>query len=155
MLRVLDANGLMLRCVPSIVDITVAGAIATGTHSSGVTSKSLCAYVTSLTFVNGKGEVVTYSAADTPKELALAACHLGMLGFVTSVTLQAERKCQWHLKSDKISVDRIPKVLAQRVMTSDYYRFWWTPHTNQCYEAVGKRRQRRRWRHTSNAGKST
>lgn len=137
--RVLDANGLMLKCVPSIVDMTVAGAIGTAAHSSGIGTKSLSAYVNELIFVNGLGQLVELSRAENPRELRLAACHLGALGFITQVTLQAEKKATWRLTSDVLTVARMHQVLAQRVMTSEYYRFWWTPHTDACYETIGRR----------------
>lgn len=137
--RVLDVNGLMLRCVPSIVDMTIAGAMATAAHSSGISSKSICAYVTEMVVVNGLGELVKFSKETTPRELRSAACHLGAMGVVVRVTVQAERRSTWRLSSDRCTVQRMHQVLAQRVMTSEYYRFWWTPHTNYCYETVGRR----------------
>jgi len=137
--RVLDANGLMLRCIPSIVDMTVGGSLATATHSSGIGVRSLCGYVTEMIFVNGRGDVVSLNRREHERNLRLAACHLGALGFVVQVTLQAERKSMWHLSSACLTTERLHKVLAQRVMTAEYYRFWWTPHTNYCYETIGTR----------------
>lgn len=137
--RVLDANGLMLRCVPSIVDMTIAGAMATAAHSSGIGTKSICAYVTEMVVVNGEGNLVKFSKEKTPKELRIAACHLGAMGVVVRVTVQAERRSTWRLVSDCCTVQRMHQVLAQRVMTSEYYRFWWTPHTDYCYETLGRR----------------
>lgn len=137
--RVLDANGLMLRCVPSIVDMTIAGAMATAAHSSGIGTKSICAYVSNIILVNGLGELVEFSREKTPKELRTVACHLGAMGVVVRVTLQAERRSTWRMVSDRCTVQRIHRVLAQRVMTSEYYRFWWTPHTDECYETMGRR----------------
>ena len=61
---------------------------------------------------------------------------------MVQVTLQAERKAGWVVSSDRIHVKDIEKVLAQRVMVNEFYRFWWTPYTDYCYESIGRRLNR-------------
>lgn len=141
-LSALDRANLMLRCVPSIKEMTIAGAIANAAHSSGINCGSMGAYATHFTVVNGLGDVISVSKAANPVEWSCLACNLGVLGAVVEVTLQAERKSSWLVQSDRISCKDIERVVAQRVMVNEFYRFWWTPHTDFCYEAIGRRLNR-------------
>lgn len=141
-LKTLDASGLMLTCVPSFVKTTVAGCIAAATHSSGIATHSLCDYVTRLVLVDGTGAKQTFERGGaTARELALAACHLGALGVIVEVTLQTEDKSVWHLRSSPLSFFAAADAtsMAKKIKENEYYRFWWVPHTNQCYESFGKR----------------
>ena len=132
----LDAANLMIPCVPSFLNTTIAGCIGTGTHSSGIKVKSLHCFVTSMRVVTAAGEVKTISRDGTPAEWRHWTCHLGVLGAITEVTLQAERKTLWRRISAPISASDVHSVLAKRVAENEYYRFWWTPHTDMCFEAT-------------------
>ncbi|ESL11468.1 hypothetical protein TRSC58_00780 [Trypanosoma rangeli SC58] len=134
----LSEHDLMLRCVPSYVLTTIAGAIGAATHGSGSKTRSLSDYVVSIVLVDGSGELHTFDVS-TPKELSLAACHLGMLGVVVRVTIQAERKQMWCLRSRPISLHKLTAgdTLERRVSDSTFYRFFWVPNTESCYESIG------------------
>jgi L-gulonolactone oxidase len=138
-LRALEQSNMMLRCVPSIKEMTIAGAIATAAHSSGIHTGSIGSFVQSFKIVTGAGDIVSVSKASNPLEWSCLACNLGVLGVVVEVTLQAERKTSWLVQSDRISCKDVERVIAQRVMVNEFYRFWWTPHTDYCYESIGRR----------------
>lgn len=139
LMQALDAAGLMLRCVPSFVKTTIGGCIATATHSSGIDTHSLSDYVTKVVLVDGTGTIRTYEQESS--ELALVACHLGSLGVVVEVTLQTEAKSMWCLRSQPVSLTQAGDAtqMAKKVANSEYYRFWWVPNTDVCYESFGKR----------------
>jgi xylitol oxidase len=77
--------------LPSCPQFTVAGAIATATHGSGVNLPNLSAQVSMLEFVQGDGSLVRYSRDDDDAESRdiLVGCrvHLGCLGVVSQLTL--------------------------------------------------------------------
>jgi xylitol oxidase len=81
----LQAAGLALRNLGSLPHISVAGAVATATHGSGVRNANLAAAVSGLEFIDGTGEQVTLTRADG--DLAGAVVGLGALGVVTALTL--------------------------------------------------------------------
>ncbi|MDY7088656.1 MAG: FAD-binding protein [Actinomycetota bacterium] len=81
----LHANGLALHNTASLPHISVAGAIATATHGSGVTNGNLATAVSSIEFVDGSGKLVTVSRGDADFEGAVV--HLGALGIITALTL--------------------------------------------------------------------
>jgi len=109
-------HGYAVPNLASLPHISVAGAIATATHGSGVTNQGLGGAVVALEIVTGTGEVLTVRRGDTdggassdsaapsdstvPSDSAApsdstvpfdaAVVHLGALGVVTRVTLAVE-----------------------------------------------------------------
>ncbi|MFL6130423.1 MAG: FAD-binding protein [Mycobacteriales bacterium] len=80
--RYVDAKGFALRNLASLPHLSVGGACATGTHGSGVQNGSLATAVTGMELVTAEGDLVTIG----PEPGAIV--HLGMLGVVTSLTLE-------------------------------------------------------------------
>lgn len=81
--RVLDAHGLALTGLASLPHISVAGAVATGTHGSGDRTGSLATSVTGIEMVTAAGDLIEMG----PDEISGAVVALGALGVVTSLTL--------------------------------------------------------------------
>lgn len=86
--RELHARGWALKAMASLPHITVAGAIATGTHGSGDAVGSLASAVTALEMVRSDGELATVRRGDP--DFAGAVVALGALGVVTRVELEVE-----------------------------------------------------------------
>ncbi|HEX8037696.1 MAG TPA: FAD-binding protein [Chryseosolibacter sp.] len=86
LVQYLHENGYALHNLASLPHISVAGAIATATHGSGVKNGNLATPVSAIEFVNGQGEVVQLSKKDGDVFNG-AVVALGALGFVTKVTL--------------------------------------------------------------------
>jgi alditol oxidase len=85
-------HGYAVPNLASLPHISVAGAIATATHGSGVTNQGLGGAVVALEIVTGTGEVLTVRRGDQdgPVPFDAAVVHLGALGVVTRVTLAVE-----------------------------------------------------------------
>ena len=84
----LERRGWALGTLASLPHISVAGAIATGTHGSGDSTGSLAAAVAALEYVGADGEVRTVRRGDADFDGSVVA--LGALGIVTRVTLDVE-----------------------------------------------------------------
>ena len=84
----LHTAGLALGNLPSLPHISLAGAVATGTHGSGVRNASLAAAVTRIELVVAAGELVSIGLRDP--RFPGAVVSLGCLGIVTSVTVAVE-----------------------------------------------------------------
>ncbi len=84
---VLDKAGFALHNLASLPHITVAGAIATATHGSGVHNGNLATAVRALEFVKADGSTAWLSRETDGEIFKLAVVHLGALGVVTRVTL--------------------------------------------------------------------
>lgn len=81
----LDALGLALHNTASLPHISVAGAVATATHGSGVRNANLATAVSGLEFVDGRGNLVVLDRSHP--DFAGAVVGLGSLGVVTALTL--------------------------------------------------------------------
>ncbi|HVY19628.1 MAG TPA: FAD-binding protein [Bauldia sp.] len=86
----LHAAGHALHNLASLPHISVAGAIATATHGSGVRLGSLATAVTALEFIRADGELVTLTRDKDGDTFAGAVVHLGALGVITRLTLKIE-----------------------------------------------------------------
>lgn len=85
----LDAAGFALGAMASLPHISVAGAIATGTHGSGDAARSLSAATVAIEVMTASGEIVRFARGSDP-EFAGAVVALGALGVVTAVELEIE-----------------------------------------------------------------
>jgi xylitol oxidase len=81
----LNRDGLALHNMASLPHISVAGAIATGTHGSGDGKGNLASAVRAVEMVSADGELRTVAAGDADFEGVVVG--LGALGIVTRVTL--------------------------------------------------------------------
>jgi xylitol oxidase len=86
--RQLHADGLALRNMASLPHISVAGAVATGTHGSGDQNPGLAGAVVALTLVKADGTETTLSRKDA--DFAGAVVGLGALGVVVELTLEVQ-----------------------------------------------------------------
>jgi xylitol oxidase len=84
----LEATGWALGNLASLPHISVAGAVATGTHGSGVGNGSLATAVAALDIVGPDGEMRTVARGDSDFDGSVVA--LGALGVVTALTLDIE-----------------------------------------------------------------
>ncbi|BCY06025.1 FAD-binding protein [Actinoplanes sp. L3-i22] len=81
----LHAEGLAVHNMASLPHISVAGAVATATHGSGVGNGNLATAVAGVEIVRADGELVTVSRGDADFPGSVAA--LGALGAVVALTL--------------------------------------------------------------------
>ncbi|HEX4442287.1 MAG TPA: FAD-binding protein [Galbitalea sp.] len=84
----LQSKGWALHNLASLPHISVAGAVATGTHGSGDRNGNLATAVAAIEFVDGTGELVRLSRDDPDFDGAVVA--LGALGIATRITLDIE-----------------------------------------------------------------
>ncbi|MFC1420323.1 FAD-binding protein [Streptacidiphilus cavernicola] len=84
----LQADGLALANLASLPHISVAGAVATGTHGSGAGNQGLASAVAGLELVGPDGDLVRLDRGSDGFDGV--PVHLGALGVVTAVTLDVE-----------------------------------------------------------------
>ncbi len=81
------AAGYAVPNMASLPHISVAGAVATGTHGSGMRIGNLATPVVAMTVVLASGDVQEWSAASHGEAFAGMVVHLGGLAVVTHVTM--------------------------------------------------------------------
>jgi len=84
----LEREGLALHNLASLPHISIAGAVATATHGSGVGNGNLATAVAALELVTSTGEVVGAARGDADFDGMVVG--LGALGAVTRITLDVE-----------------------------------------------------------------
>jgi xylitol oxidase len=87
---VIDARGYAIHNLASLPHISVAGAIATATHGSGVHNGNLATAVSALEIVTADGETLYLSRVRDGEQFLAAVVGLGSLGVVTRVTLDVQ-----------------------------------------------------------------
>ncbi len=85
---VLEEIGQGMFNLPDIDRQTLAGAISTATHGTGLSLNTLSAYVSGLRLVTPAGKIMDLDAAKEPRLFAAAQVSLGALGFITEVRLR-------------------------------------------------------------------
>jgi xylitol oxidase len=83
--KTLNNEGVALHTLASLPHISVAGAVATATHGSGVTCGNLATAVAGLEIVTSGGEIIKVSRGDPDFDGLVVG--LGALGAVTHITL--------------------------------------------------------------------
>jgi FAD/FMN-containing dehydrogenase len=137
--------GLSMKNQGDIDAQTIGGAIATGTHGSGIEFGSLSSAVRGVRIVTGTGEVLDIDDSQ-PDLLHAAQVSVGLLGVISRVTLDVMPA--YRLKESN-RIDPLDKVLAEwdhAITTHRHYSFFWAPRedsgslydlpyipTNRCY----------------------
>jgi FAD-linked oxidoreductase len=120
--------------LPDIDRQTLAGAISTGTHGTGLTLHSLSGNVTGLRMVTATGEVVSITEASDPDLFKAACVSVGALGIMTEITLQ--NRPAYRLKARNWAA-RIDEVLEDFEASASRHRhFEMFPLTHSDYALV-------------------
>ncbi len=136
----LQAAGLSLPNFGVINKQTLAGAIATGTHGSGLKHKSLSGEIEKLTLILADGTILEIDR-NTSRQIDgvsynlwdAASISLGLLGIVSSVTLRCEPL--FYLRSQELTIDFDDYIQTMDDLAAgyEYFKAWWFPHTGKVY----------------------
>mgnify|MGYP002634816429 FL=1 len=124
----LAAAGLALPIVGSVVEQSVAGVLATGTHGSSLVHGNIADSVVGMRLVTGQGDVVELQ--DDDPRLPAARVALGALGVVTEVTLRVVSAFQLCETTEAVSFDDAVRDMAEIARSAEYVKLWWLPHTD-------------------------
>jgi FAD-linked oxidoreductase len=121
----LAKRGLALANMPDVNKQSIAGAISTGTHGTGAEIGSLSSFVTGLTLVTPKGDVIDCDAKTRPEIFDAARVSVGALGIVTKVRLQADpvyklKRRTWVAPVEEM-LDAVPELAAKNRNFEFYY----------------------------------
>jgi L-gulono-1,4-lactone dehydrogenase len=117
--------------MPNLGDIdrqTLAGALSTGTHGTGLHLGGLASQVLGLEMVLADGTEVRCSASEDPHLFAAARVGLGALGIVTAVTLQCVESFALRAVEAPAPVDDVLEHFNRLAATNDHFEFYWFPH---------------------------
>ena len=108
---------------------SIAGAISTGTHGTGVRFGSIATQVVGLTLVTASGEVIECSEHERPDIFKAAQVSLGALGVIASVTLRVVPAKRLRFVSRRERVDGVLANLDRYKRENSHFEFFWMPYT--------------------------
>ena len=127
--ELLHAEGLALANMGDIAYQTVAGAISTGTHGTGVGLGGIAAQVRGLRLVDGAGRETVCTASENADVLDVARVSVGSLGVITEVTLAVVPAFLLAATEMPMRVDALLGDIDGLVHGNDHFEFFWVPHT--------------------------
>jgi FAD-linked oxidoreductase len=137
--EVLARNGLAM---PNLGDITyqsIAGAVSTATHGTGVKFRNLSSAVVGARIIAGDGTVIDCSPEKEPDLFSAARVGVGALGLLSEVTIQAVPAFNLHALEVPMHIDEVLADLDGFIDGHDHFEFFWFPNTPW---AITKRNRR-------------
>lgn len=138
----LARRGLALANLGDIDRQTVAGALGTGTHGTGVRLTGLAAQVRGVRVMTAAGDVVETSPDAHPDLFEAARLGLGAVGVVLAVTIRAVPAFRLLAREEPCALDQLLERLdgpGNLVDAHDHMELYWFPHTRR---ALTKRNDR-------------
>ncbi|KAJ2336970.1 D-arabinono-1,4-lactone oxidase, partial [Coemansia sp. RSA 2681] len=126
----LEQRGMALSSLGSISDQSIAGAISTATHSTGMAFGDMSSMITHLVIIDGTGRRRECSALVDPDLFNAARCSIGALGVITQVTIQCEPAYKLHAVQTPDTLDHVLDSLDEVVFSAEHVRFWWFPYSD-------------------------
>jgi L-gulono-1,4-lactone dehydrogenase len=123
----LAAAGLAMPNLGDIDRQSIAGAIATATHGTGLRLGNLATTVVGMELVNGAGEVERLDPTTDAELLRVARVGLGALGIVTEVTLQCVPAFLLHARETIEPLDDVLDGLLDHAAAVDHFELYWMP----------------------------
>ncbi len=114
----------------AVVEQTLAGAISTGTHGTGLSFAGLADFTTGFEFVTGTGEVRTVDRAADRSLWGALAVSLGSLSVITRVTVKCEDAFNLRLEESPATLDETLERLDE-LNNARNFGFWWFPATGR------------------------
>lgn len=135
----LEPHGLAMANLGDIDRQTVAGAISTGTHGTGLGFGGIATQVVGLTMVTSDGSLLTADEQEESELLPALALGLGALGILVEVTLQCVPAFVLHAVERPEPLDELLPVLLDRATAVDHFEFYWFPHTGTALTKTNRR----------------
>lgn len=109
---------------------SIAGAISTGTHGTGIRFGTLATQVEGLTLVTANGELLECSPTQHPDIFKAAQVSLGMLGVIAKVKLRVVPAKKLHYRGQRKSLSECLEHLEEYQQTNSHFEFFWFPYTD-------------------------
>lgn len=125
----LEPFGLALENMGDIDRQSIAGAISTGTHGTGLKFTGFSGAVTGLRLMLADGTQVRASATEHPDLFQAARVGLGALGVITHVRLRCVPHYMMHATETIEAIDPLAESFVERAAQEDHLEFFWFPGT--------------------------
>ncbi|MEC2057123.1 FAD-binding protein [Peribacillus psychrosaccharolyticus] len=109
---------------------SIAGAISTGTHGTGLEFGNIPTQVVELVIVTASGEVLTVSEEQNPQYFKACLLSLGVLGIIVKVTLKIIRTPIYEYRSEKIEYPLFVQQLEYFINENRHFEFYLFPYSD-------------------------
>ena len=131
--------GLAMENLGDIDRQSIAGAVSTGTHGTGLRFGGLATQVVGAVMITAAGEFLRVNEQENAEMLPAIALGLGSLGILVEVTLRCVPAFVMHAIDEPAPLDDVLATLHDRAQAIDHFEFYWFPHTDV---ALTKRQER-------------
>ena len=131
--RELEAVGLAMPNLGDIDRQSLAGAVATATHGTGLGLGNLATTVVGMDIVDGRGEIIRCDRHHRPDLLRVARVGIGALGIVVRMTLQCVPAFDLHAVETAEPLDDLLDSFADHLAGHDHFEFFWTPGARRAH----------------------
>ncbi|HEY0281122.1 MAG TPA: D-arabinono-1,4-lactone oxidase [Rhizomicrobium sp.] len=109
---------------------TLAGAVSTGTHGSGIALGSYSAEVAGFRLVKANGEVIDCSANENADIFAAGRTSLGTFGVITEIAMNVRPTYKLVKKEFSHSIGELFRQLDGLVAANRHFKFFWFPYSD-------------------------
>ncbi|GHO42722.1 D-arabinono-1,4-lactone oxidase [Ktedonospora formicarum] len=127
--KLLHANGLAQENLGDIDVQSIAGAISTGTHGTGVGFGTIATQVVGLTLITAQGEELECSSEQNPDIFQAAQVSLGSLGVLARIKLRTVPSKRLHYRSQRETLTTCLENLERYKQENSHFEFYLFPHT--------------------------
>ena len=115
----------------SIARQSLAGAVSTATHGSGINFQILGSMVERFKLVQADGDVLEIDKTKNAELFKTALISLGSLGIITEMTINIIPKFQLHEQSGLMDFEEVCDNILYWIKEHDHIKMWWFAHTDK------------------------
>ncbi|RKP44285.1 FAD-binding protein [Cohnella endophytica] len=130
--ELLYSEGLAQENLGDIDVQSIAGAISTGTHGTGLKFGNLATQIIGITVVTGTGEVLDCSEQSHPDLFKALQISLGSLGIIVQVTLKLRTAYKLRYESSRTKLTDCLERLPELTANNRHFEFYWFPYADPC-----------------------
>lgn len=127
--KYLDKEGLALTNLGSVSYQSLAGAVSTATHGSGINYQILGSQVEEFSLIKANGEKIILHHERDKELFNICLVNLGCLGVISEITLNIVPAFNLQDMTIAAEFDKTIDVLERFVDYTDHFKMWWFPHT--------------------------
>jgi FAD-linked oxidoreductase len=118
--------------MPNLGDVTyqtLAGALSTSTHGTGLQRTGLAAQIRSFKIISASGELLFCDPQHNSEVFHCGRVSLGALGVITEVTLNVVTAFNLRAVEQPMRISHVLDNFPQLITDNDFFEFYWVPHT--------------------------
>lgn len=125
----LERHGLSMPNLGDVTYQTLAGAMSTSTHGTGLMRTGLAAQILGFKMVVATGEIITCSTEENQEVFHCGRVSLGALGIITEYSIRVVPLFNLHAVERPMLISDVVSQFEQLIKNNDFFEFYWIPHT--------------------------